>query len=142
VTGPAWCYTRNAGLYLTLLIALVRMRITPHGTNGQSGVSLQSLRDGMTFLATQSVIVAFMGLDFEATFFGSSRALLPVYARDMLRVGPAGLGMLYAASAVGSLLAATAMGLAPTSRRSRYRVLVAVAVYGVCTMVFAVSTAF
>jgi hypothetical protein len=57
-------------------------------------------------------------LDFGATFFGSSRALLPVYARDIVRVGPAGLGMLYAASAVGALLAATAMGLAPNPRRS------------------------
>jgi len=65
-----------------------------------------------------------------------------VYARDVLSVGPAGLGMLYAASAVGSLLAATGMGLAPNPRRSGLWVLVAVAVYGVCTMVFAVSTAF
>src|SRR6266852_1734568 len=96
----------------------------------------------MAFLATQPVIVAFMVLDFGATFFGSSRALLPVYARDVLRVGPAGLGMLYAASAVGSLLAATGMGLAPNPRRSGLWVLTAVAVYGVCTMVFAVSTAF
>jgi MFS family permease len=50
--------------------------------------------------------------------------------------------MLYAASAVGALLAATAMGLVPTPRRAGRRVLVAVAVYGVCTMLFAVSTAF
>jgi len=114
VTGPAWCYTLNAGVCLTLLIALGRMRITPQGTNGRGGVSLQALRDGMVFLATQPVIVAFMVLDFGATFFGSSRALLPVYARDMLGVGPAGLGMLSAASAVGALLAATVMGLAPT----------------------------
>src|SRR2546427_3327124 len=136
VTGPAWCYTLNAGLCMTLLLALVRMRITPQVTNGRSGVSLQALRDGMAFLATQPVIVAFMVLDFGATFFGTSRALLPVYARDVLRVGPAGLGMLYAASAVGSLLAATGMGLAPNPRRSGRWVLVAVALYGVCTMVF------
>jgi MFS family permease len=142
VTGPAWCYTLNTGLCLTLLIALGLMRITPQVTNGRGGVSPQALRDGMVFLATQPVIVAFMVLDFGATFFGSSRALLPVYARDILQVGPAGLGMLYAASAVGALLAATALGLAPTPRRSGHWVLVAVAVYGVCTMVFAVSTAF
>ena len=73
VTGPAWCYTLNAGVCMTLLIALVRMRITPQVTNGRSGVSLQALRDGMAFLATQPVIVAFMVLDFGATFFGSSR---------------------------------------------------------------------
>src|SRR5262249_62425400 len=88
VTGPAWCYTLNAGVCLTLLIALGRMRITPQGSNGRGGVSLQALRDGMVFLATQPVIVAFMVLDFGATFFGSSRALLPVYARDILRVVP------------------------------------------------------
>src|SRR2546425_8282451 len=142
VTGPAWCYTINAGLCMALLTALLLMRTKPQGTNGRGGVSLQALRDGMAFLATQPVIVAFMVLDFGATFFGSSRALLPVYARDVLSVGPAGLGMLYAASAVGALLAATGMGLAPNPRRSGLWVLVAVAVYGVCTMVFAVSTAF
>src|SRR5438132_5462762 len=142
VTDPAWCYTLNAGLCMALLTALLLMRTTPQVTNGRSGVSLQALRDGMAFLATQPVIVAFMVLDFGATFFGSSRALLPVYARDVLSVGPAGLGMLYAASAVGSLLAATGMGLAPNPRRSGLWVLVAVAVYGVCTLVFAVSTAF
>ena len=66
-------------------MALGLMRITPQVPNGRGGVSLQALRDGMVFLATQPVIVAFMVLDFGATFFGSSRALLPVYARDMLR---------------------------------------------------------
>ena len=84
----------------------------------RTSLTVQALRDGMAFLATQPVIVAFMVLDFGATFFGTSRALLPVYARDVLHVGPAGLGMLYAASAVGSLLAATGMGLTPTPRRS------------------------
>jgi MFS family permease len=142
LTGPAWCYMLNAGLCLTLLIALVLIRSTSQVLSGRSGVSLQALRDGMAFLAAQPVIVAFMVLDFGATFFGSSRALLPVYARDILHVGPAGLGMLYAASAVGALLAATAMGMALPPRRAGHWVLVAVAVYGVCTMVFAVSTAF
>src|SRR5262249_3632700 len=142
VTGPAWCYTLNAGLCLTLLIALVRMRITPQVTDGRGGGSLQALRDGMVFLATQPVIVAFMVLDFGATFFGSSRALLPCVPAALPSVGPAGLGMPSAAGGGGALLAAPAMGLAPPPRRSGHWVLVAVAVYGVCTMVFAVSTTF
>ena len=50
LTGPAWCYTLNAGVCLTLLMALGLMRSTPQVTNGRSGVSLQALRDGMAFL--------------------------------------------------------------------------------------------
>ena len=50
---------------------------------------------------------AFMALDFGATFFGSSNALLPIYAKDILHVGPIGLGLLYAAASMGALVAAT-----------------------------------
>lgn len=141
-TGPGWCYTVNAFSWIAMLTTLLLMRVKAQVTEGRSGMSLRAVRDGIDFLATQPIIVAFMVLDFGATFFGSSRALFPIYARDILAVGPTGLGMLYAASSVGALCAAVIMGMAPSPRRSGLWVLIGVFVYGVCTMGFAVSTIF
>lgn len=142
VAGPGWCYTINAFSWIAMLAALLFIRAKPQDTEGRGGVSFQALRDGIDFLRAQPVIVSFMVLDFGATFFGTPRALMPVYARDILEVGPTGLGMLYAATAAGSLVAAMAMGVVPSPRRSGLWVLVPVAFYSLCTMVFAYSTAY
>jgi MFS family permease len=83
-----------------------------------------------------------MLLDFGATFFGNVRGLLPVYARDILFVGPAGLGMLYAARAVGSVSAAAAMSFrGPVHRGGRW-VFIGVGIYGLGTVFFAYSGMF
>jgi MFS family permease len=83
-----------------------------------------------------------MLMDFGAMFFGSAKALLPVYARDLLAVGPRGLGLLYAASAAGSLLSATAFSLVGGLRRAGLWIFTGVTVYGVCTVLFAESRIF
>ena len=69
-------------------------------------------------------------------------ALLPIYARDILLVGPAGLGVLYAATAVGSLLVAGGMSLFGQVRRAGLWILAGVGVYGICTVLFAGSRTF
>jgi MFS family permease len=83
-----------------------------------------------------------MVLDFGATFFGNARALFPVYARDILFVGPQGLGMLYAARAVGSLGSALAMSYFGPVRRGGSWILLGIGTYGVATVLFAGSHAF
>ena len=83
-----------------------------------------------------------MLLDFGATFFGNVRGLLPIYARDILLVGPTGLGMLYAARAVGSVSAAAAMSLRGPVRRSGLWVFIGVGIYGLATALFAYSGMF
>ena len=80
-----------------------------------------------------------MLLDFGATFFGNLRGLLPIYARDILAVGPTGLGLLYSARAVGSLGAAGTMSVRGPVKRSGLWVLVGVGIYGIATALFAYS---
>jgi MFS family permease len=83
-----------------------------------------------------------MILDFGATFFGSSNALFPIYARDILRTGPLGLGLLYAASSSGAVLAAAGMSSVVRIERTGRWVLIGVAVYALCTIGFALAPTF
>jgi len=83
-----------------------------------------------------------MVLDFAATFFGNARALFPIYARDILFVGPKGLGVLYAARGVGSLFSAGTMSVFGPVRRGGRWILIGVGIYGVSTVLFAGSHVF
>ncbi|MBI2887917.1 MAG: MFS transporter [Chloroflexi bacterium] len=142
IASPSWCYAANAATWVAMLGVLLLIRSRAQAMVGRAGVSLNAVKEGFAFLLTQPVILAFMVLDFGATFFGSSTALYPVYARDILAVGPTGLGILYASNSIGSLVAALAMGMAATPRRTGLWVLVPVTCYAICTMVFAFSQDF
>ena len=140
--GPAWCYAIDALSWFAMLAALAALRGLPRVGGGRRAVSLAALREGFGFVLTQPVILSFMALDFGATFFGSSRALLPVYARDILHVGATGLGLLYAAASVGALLAAGVVGVLPGRERAGRWVLLGVVLYGVAMVAFALSRHF
>src|SRR5207248_10411699 len=88
------------------------------------------------------LILSLMALDFGANFFGSPRALLPVYARDIFHIGPEGLGVLYAASSIGALSGSLAMGFVGQPTRAGRWVLIGVIFYALCAMGFAVSPTF
>src|SRR5205085_4376203 len=103
---------------------------------------LRSLHEGFAFVWTHPVILSLMALDFGATFFGGARALYPIYARDILHVGAVGLGVLFAASAIGSGIGATVMSTVGQVRRAGLWVLIGVAIYGICTIAFALSPFF
>ncbi len=88
------------------------------------------------------IILSMMALDFSQNFFGSGRALLPIYARDILGVGPQGLGLLYSATSAGALAMATVMSVRSQVRRAGTWVLVSVSAYGIFTTVFGLSPFF
>jgi MFS family permease len=105
-------------------------------------MSTQALREGIGFVWTHPVILSMMALDFGMTFFGQPRALMPVFARDILDVGPEGLGLMYSATSVGAISVAALMSLLSGVRRAGLLVLVGVGVFCVCTIVFGLSTIF
>ena len=137
LSGPAVCYAVDAASWLAMLVALVLIQ-RPLQTS-LARASLGAILDGARFVRTQHVILAFMILDFGATFFGSSTALLPIYARDILRVGPQGLGLLYAASSIGAIAAAAVLSSVARVDRTGRWVLLGVLVYAVCTIGFALA---
>ena len=100
---------------------------------------MRALREGVEFVWAHPVILSMMALDFSQNFFGSGRALLPVYARDILGVGPQGLGLLYAATSEGALVMGVVMSVRNPVQRPGVWVLVSVSIYGVFTTLFGIS---
>jgi MFS family permease len=85
------------------------------------------------------VLLGAISLDLFAVLFGGAVALLPIFAKDVLEVGPAGLGVLRAAPAVGALAAALVMSRRPVRRRAGRTLLTVVALYGATIVVFGLS---
>jgi len=147
IGNVGWAYAINAVSFLFVVGSLVMMRDVPatdrtHATSRDT-ISLAAIREGIHFVFTRPIIRSTMLLDFFATFFSSATALLPIFAQDVLQVGPRGYGWLYAAPAIGAVLASAAM--VPMTHRLERRgpaLIWAVAMYGVATVVFGVSRSF
>jgi MFS family permease len=140
IAGPGWCYFVNSFAWVPMIAALILIRAPLQERAGAGRISLAELGAGVRFVVSQQVILAFMVLDFGATLFGSSIALLPVYARDLLEIGPVGLGMMYAAPSVGALVTSVIMSVRPQAVEAGKWVLLGVVFYAICTMGFAVSS--
>lgn len=104
--------------------------------------NLRRIRDGFSFLRSNPILLGLMLLDFFAVLFGGSLTLLPVFAKDILKVGPEGLGLLAAAPAFGALLGAIGLTVLRRPRHPGQVVLGAVFVYGLCVCGFGISNIF
>ena len=140
--GPGVCYAVDAISWLIMLGALAFIRTQLPERGGWRTITLESLRAGFHFVWGHAVIFPFLMMDFGANIFGTVRSLYPIYARDILAVGPRGLGILYAASAAGALLGAVGFSLWGPIRRAGRWILFGVAVYGSCLLLFASSHVF
>ncbi|MFL6692357.1 MAG: MFS transporter, partial [Ramlibacter sp.] len=105
-------------------------------------VTLRSLSAGLRFVGGSQLLLGAATLDLFAVLLGGATALLPIFANELLHVGPQGLGLLRAAPAVGSLLAAAALARWPLTRNVGGTLMAAVAVFGACMVVFGLSTSF
>ena len=111
----------------------------PEGAGAELGL-WRSLREGLDFVVQNRIILYSMSLDLFSVLFGGVVAILPVFAADLLHVGAEGLGELRAASSIGALLALLACTRYSPMRQAWRNLLVAVAGFGIATLVFAVST--
>ena len=136
--GIGNAYLINAASFLAVIGALLTLRFRPEPTNEPPArPSLDSLKEGIAFVRGTPILVTTMTLDFWATFFSSASALLPIFARDLLHVGPLGYGWLAAFPAVGSLIAGLVISLLPPIREQGRVILWSVLVYGLATIGFA-----
>ncbi|MEA2642211.1 MAG: hypothetical protein QOF51_3605, partial [Chloroflexota bacterium] len=140
--GIAWCYAVDASSWVVMLGALLLINSRQTATRGRRAVSLGALQEGVHFVWSNQILLWFMVLDFAATFFGGPRALMPIYAKEILDVGAQGLGVLYSAASIGALAGALVVNKLPRRDRASRWVLAGVAFYGLCTCAFAVSTNF
>jgi MFS family permease len=98
-----------------------------------------SILDGLRFVYRTREVLGAMALDLFAVLFGGAVAMIPVYARDILRIGPIGFGWLNAASDIGSMCTILSMTLRPLRRKQGLTLMYAVAGFGICIIVFGLS---
>ena len=103
---------------------------------------MESLKEGVKFVYTNKSILGALTLDMVAVLFGGAVALLPIFAQDILKVGPEGFGVLRAAPAVGALLTMFISAHLPFYRNAGKKLLAAIFAFGVFTIIFGLSTWF
>jgi MFS family permease len=140
VAGPLALYGLCAVLFALAasLCALIRHPAPPPG----EPASLDTLLAGVRYVRANRVLLGAISLDLFAVLLGGATALLPMFAKDILHVGPWGLGLLRAAPAAGALALSVALTRWPIARRAGVKLFAAVALYGLATLVFALSTSF
>jgi MFS family permease len=153
ITGPAVCGLVIGatgigvvyGVYAVLLggsiVSVSLLHPRPHG-GARREVSWRAIREGLRFVRRQQVILGCMTLDMFAVIFGGATALLPIYANEILHVGPRGYGLLTASLEIGALLCSLVLMAVPPIRRPGRALLIAVAGFGVATIVFGLSRSF
>jgi MFS family permease len=139
--GVATVYWIDVVSFVAVIVALLLMRVGA-AVGERRSVSLDAALEGFAFVRSNTLIWSTMLLDFLATFLGSATVLLPLFATDILQVGSTGVGLLYAAPSVGSVLASATLSVWGPLRRQGPTLLIAVALYGVCTTIFGLSASF
>ncbi|HLI71378.1 MAG TPA: MFS transporter, partial [Ktedonobacteraceae bacterium] len=155
VLGPACgglliaLFRRAAPVYLldalavtVVILCLLLIRSKQPEIQVSKSTTLRSLMEGLTFLRKTQVILASITLDLFAVLLGGSTALLPIYARDILRVGPTGLGVLQAAPSIGAVGMTLILAHMPPFKRAGRALLLAVSIFGLATCVFGLSHLF
>ncbi|HEX3488744.1 MAG TPA: MFS transporter [Streptosporangiaceae bacterium] len=147
--SPVLVYLLAAGMCLVAAVLVVSVRSRAHAdAAGQTEAGRPEplgrarMLAGVRLVRQTPIILGAILLDLLAVLFGGAVALLPVFARSILHVGPAGLGALRAAPAVGALVAAVMITRWPIGRRAGRTLLTMVGVYGIAIIVFGLSRFF
>lgn len=140
--GAAAVYLVNAAAGSVLVVALLLIRSRQSGYSLPDETPMQALRGGLRFVRRTKVILAAITLDMFAVLFGGATFLLPVFASDILHTDATGLGLLRAGQSIGALLMVTYLARRPLFEQAGRTLLLAVAGFGVVTIIFGLSTSF
>lgn len=140
--GPVAAYGTDLALMSVAVAAMSRVRPRGRPSGDTREPLTRSLAGGIRFLRGQPVVLGAMTLDLFSVLFGGAVALLPVYAADILRVGPSGLGALRAAPAAGAMVTSLWLTHRPPFRRAGWAMIGNVAVFGLSIIAFGVSRSF
>ena len=131
-------------LSLIIFALLLLFQLTPKPALNERGEkkTWDSVKEGIHFVLRTKELLGAISLDLFAVLFGGAVAMVPVYARDILNVGPQGFGFLNGASDIGSICIVIALTFFPIRHKQGKKLLLAVAGFGTCIIVFAVSKVF
>lgn len=140
--GVHWSMCLVLGFSLFALLVLTKIERKPI-LNPKIGEPIfQSLAEGVQFVFKNKTILGAISLDMIAVLFGGAMALLPIFAQDILKVGSEGFGILRAAPAVGSIITMILSAYISLNRKAGIKLLTAVFLFGVCIIIFGLSTIF
>ncbi len=139
VAGAPAVYAVCAALFGLAGVLIYGVRYD-HAPAASREISVATLLGGVHFVWHRPVVLGAISLDLFAVLLGGATALLPIFAKDILHTGPWGLGLLRAAPAAGAFALALLLSRWPITRRTGHVLLGAVALYGVATLVFGLST--
>jgi len=140
-----WAYWINAISYLAVIVALIAMgdiRTVIEKKTFELRGTLRDIQAGIEFIKNSPIILSAMFLDFFGTFFSSANTLLPFVARDILHVGPIQYGWLSASQSIGTLFIGLYLSQKTKLRRQGMLISISVALFGLATILFGVSTSF
>jgi MFS family permease len=138
--GAAWLpYIVSGGLFLLSLAMLMLIGPVPRSARKFTGSPWAQMIDGLHYVRRNRLVLGAISLDLFAVLLGGATAMLPVYARDILQVGSEGLGHLRAAPALGAVVTAIFFSWRPLKTEVGKKMLAAVGIFGVATVVFGLS---
>ena len=140
--GVHWSMCTVFACSIFALIALSQIKKKPILNPKIGEPVMQSLSEGIKFVFNNKTVLGAITLDMVAVLFGGAIALLPIFAQDILKVGPEGFGFLRAAPAVGAFLTMIITAYVPLSKNAGLKLLSAIFAFGICIIVFGLSTIF
>ncbi len=138
-TNVGVVYLINGVSYFAIIIGLLLVKHPGTIENAAGGFSLHAFKQGIQFVRTTTIVWSTTILDFFSAVFSEATTLLPIFARDILHVGPQELGLLYAAPSAGAVIAGLFMAYHQTILRQGKLLLIAIIFYALGTIVFGLS---
>jgi MFS family permease len=139
---PWAAYALSAGLFAVSILLMLLIGRVPRPEVDRNRHPIRQMIDGLSYVRTNRLVLGAITLDLFAVFLAGSTALLPIYARDILKVGSEGLGQLSAAPAVGAALTALIFSFRPLKHNVGAKMLGAVIIFGIATVIFGLSRSF
>ncbi|WP_425994627.1 MFS transporter [Caulobacter sp. DWR1-3-2b1] len=138
IHSPALAFGVALALYLTaaVMALMIRQNTRPET---QPGSRLELIKEGLSYVWNNKIVFGSISLDLFAVILGGATALLPVFAKDVLHIGPAGFGILRASPAIGATIVAIYLASNPIRRHAGRVMFAGVAVFGAATVVFGLS---
>jgi MFS family permease len=139
--SPLAAYIGSLAFYLIAFLCLAGIK-SPTRPQSLAGSPIEKVKEGLVYIWKEKIVFGAISLDLVAVLLGGATALLPVYARDVLQVGPEGFGILRAAPAIGATLVGLMLAAYPIRQHAGTFMLGGVAVFGAATVVFGLSKVF
>jgi hypothetical protein len=141
--GPVFVYAVCAALFMMVTVAFLMIRTRPPVAQHAAATSaFARVTAGIAYMRRTPIVLGAISLDLFAVLLGGAVALLPIFARDILHVGPEGLGVMRSAPAVGAIVVNLLIIWRPLRKRTGHIMFACVALFGVATIIFGMSENF